>query len=222
MKLYYATGTCSLAVHIALSEARLPYTLARVDLRTHTLTDGTDYYTINPKGYVPLLELDSGEHLTEVAVILQYLADRAPGTLGPVFGSMERYRVMEWLNFIATEVHKGFAPLWRSDTPDAVKARTLELLGKRFDLLAQVLGERPWLTGERFGIADAYLFAILNWSHMLKVDMIKWPALTQFLDRVRARPQVQTVLEAEHLVKREPAAKSNLSAGAADAATVKA
>src|SRR5882672_5337394 len=126
MKLYYAPGACSLAPHIALQESGLPYDAQRVDLREHKLADGTDYYTINPKGYVPLLELDSGERLSEDAVILQYIADRNPGTLAPAFGSMERYRMMEWLNFIATEVHKALNPLWKPTTPDAYKPIVLE------------------------------------------------------------------------------------------------
>jgi glutathione S-transferase len=164
MKLYYAPAACSLAPHIALSEAGLPHELVRVDLRTHTLPDGTDYRTINPKGYVPVLELDDGTRLTEVAVILQYIADRAPGTLAPAFGSMERYRVMEWLNFIATEVHKGFGPLWKPDTPADYRTRVIATLGTRFDYLAPVLAKQPFLTGDRFGIADAYLYTILNWA----------------------------------------------------------
>ena len=139
MKLYYSPAACSLAPHIALEEAGLPYELVKVDLRTHKLADGTDYYTINPKGYVPLLELDDGERLSEVAVILQYIADRKPGTLAPAYGTMERYRVNEWLNFIATEIHKQFGPLWHAETPDATKAAQRALLAKRFDLLATTL-----------------------------------------------------------------------------------
>ena len=119
MKLYYSPGACSLAPHIALSESGLDYAAVKVDLGKHQLADGTDYYTINPKGYVPLLETDDGTRLAEVAVILQYIADRNPGTLAPAFGSMERYRLMEWLNFIATEIHKQFGPLWDPSTPDA-------------------------------------------------------------------------------------------------------
>lgn len=201
MKLYYAPAACSLAPHIALSEAGLPHELVRVDLRTHTLPDGTDYRTINPKGYVPVLELDDGTRLTEVAVILQYIADRAPGTLAPAFGSMERYRVMEWLNFIATEVHKGFGPLWKPDTPADYRTRVIATLGTRFDYLAPVLAKKPFLTGDRFGIADAYLYTILNWAKILKVDLAGWPALGQFLDRVSARPRVQDALREEHLLK---------------------
>lgn len=133
MKLYYAPGACSMAAHITLNESDVPFTAVRVDLRSHRLPDGTDYYALNPNGYVPLLELDDGERLTEVAVILQYVADRHPGTLAPAFGTLERYRLMEWLNFIATEIHKGLGPLWKPATPDAYRATVLETVGKRFD-----------------------------------------------------------------------------------------
>ena len=201
MKLYYAPAACSLAPHIALSEAGLPYELVRVDLRTHTLPDASDYAAVNPKGYVPVLELDDGTRLTEAAVILQYVADRNPGTLAPAFGSFERYRMMEWLNFIATELHKGFGPLWKPTTPAEYKAVVIETLGKRFDLIAPVLAAQPYLTGERFTIADAYLYTIVNWAGILKVDIAKWPALGQYLARVAARPGVQQALREEHLLK---------------------
>jgi glutathione S-transferase len=201
MKLYYAPGACSLAPHIALSEAGLDYDTVKVDLRKHELADGTDYYTINPKGYVPLLELDDGQRLSEVAVILQYIADRKTGTLAPAFGSLERYRVMEWLNFVATELHKQFGPLWYPDTPDATKDKQRATLAKRFDLLSKTLAKTPYLTGDTFTIADAYLFTILNWSGMLKVDLAPWPALQQFQARVAARPKVHAALVAEGLAK---------------------
>ncbi len=201
MKLYYAPGACSLAAHIALAESGLPYTTERVDLRSHTISGGRDYYGLNPKGYVPLLELDNGERLTEVAVILQYIADRNPGTLAPSFGSIERYRVMEWLNFIATEIHKGLGPLWKPTTPDAYKAIALDNVGVRFDHVAQALGKQPYLTGDRFTIADAYLFTIVNWHNFLKFDLARWPTLVQYQARVVARPGVQTALRAEHLLK---------------------
>jgi len=201
MKLYYSPGACSLAPHIALREAGLPFESSKVDLRSHKLADGTDYYTINPKGYVPLLELDDGQRLSEVGVILQYIADRKPGTLAPAFGSLERYRLMEWLNFIATEIHKQFSPLWYPTTPDAVKAAQVTKLGGRFDLISKTLATQPYLTGDRFTVADAYLFTILNWAPMLKVDLAPWPALTQFQARVAARPAVQEALKAEHLIK---------------------
>ena len=201
MKLYYSPGACSLAPHIALSEAGLSYDAVKVDLRKHTLADGTDYYAINPKGYVPLLELEDGTRLSEVAVILQYIADRKPGTLAPVFGGMDRYRVMEWLNFIATELHKQFGPLWYPTTHETTKEAQRTKLASRFEYLAKTLGTQPYLTGDTFGIADAYLFTILNWAPMLKVDHSPFPALGQFQARVAARPAVHRVLVAEGLVK---------------------
>ena len=201
MKLYYAPGACSLAPHIALCEIGLPHTLERVDLATHKLSDGTDYRTVNPKGSVPTLELDDGARLTENAVVLQYIADRKPGSLAPAFGSLERYRLMEWLNFIATELHKGFGPLWKPNTPAEYKTIVVDALGKRFDFIAPVLAAQPYLTGERFTIADAYLFTILNWAKILKVDLARWPSLGQYLDRVAARPRVQQALRDEHLLK---------------------
>jgi glutathione S-transferase len=201
MKLYYAPGACSLAAHIALQESALPFSLVRVDLRTHKTADGRDYYSVNPKGYVPALELDDGARLTEAAVILQYIADRKPGTLAPAFGSIDRYRLMEWLNFIATELHKGLGPLWKPTTPDAYKATVLQAVGNRFDYVAKALAKGPYLTGASFTIADAYLFTIVNWHNFLKFDIARWPALAQFQARVAARPNVRKALEAEHLLK---------------------
>jgi glutathione S-transferase len=201
MKLYHSPAACSLAPHIALYETGLPFTAAKVDLRTHKLADGTDYYTINPKGYVPLLELDNGERLSEVAVILQYIADRKPGGLAPAFGTMERYRLMEWLNFIATEVHKQYSPLWNPATPDATREAQRAKLATRFDLIAQTLATQPYLTGDAFTVADAYLFTVLNWSHTLKVDLAPWPALREFQARVAARPNVRKAMQAEGLIK---------------------
>jgi glutathione S-transferase len=201
MKLYYSPAACSLAPHIALEEAGFPYDLVKVDLRTHKLADGTDYYTINPKGYVPLLALDNGEQLSEAAVILQYIADRKPGRLAPAYETMERYHVNEWLNFIATEIHKQFGPLWHAETPDATKATQRANLAKRFDLITKTLAKQPYLTGHSFTIADAYLFTIVNWSGPLKVDLTPWPALQQFQARVAARPKVHAALRAEHLVR---------------------
>jgi len=206
MKLYYSPGACSLAPHIALSESGLDYAAVKVDLGKHQLADGTDYYTINPKGYVPLLETDDGTRLAEVAVILQYIADRNPGTLAPAFGSMERYRLMEWLNFIATEIHKQFGPLWDPSTPDATKERQRATLAKRFDYVSKTLSVQLYLTDDRFSIADAYLFTVANWAGMLKIDLSPWPALQQFLARVAARPKVRATLVAEGLAKEEPVA----------------
>ncbi len=201
MKLYYSPAACSLAPHIALEESGLSHELVRVDLRTHKLAGGTDYYTINPKGYVPVLELDSGERLTEAAVILQYIADRKPGVLAPAYGTIERYRLNEWINFIATEIHKQFGPLWHAETPDATKATQRALLGKRFDLIEKTLAKQPYLTGSTFTIADAYLFTVVNWSGTLGVDLTPWPVLREFQARVAARPKVYAAMKAEHLVK---------------------
>jgi len=204
MKLYYAPGACSLAAHIALQESGLRYELERVDLREHKVR-GADFHAINPKGYVPVLELDDGERLTEAAVILQYIADRNPGTLAPPPGTLARYRLMEWLNFIATEIHKGLGPLWRPTTPDAYKATVLAGVGARFDHVVAALGKKPYLTGDAFTIADAYLFTILNWSHGLKVDLAPYPALVAYQDRVRALPSVQRAMTEEGLIKPEQA-----------------
>jgi glutathione S-transferase len=213
MKLYFSPAACSLAPHIALNELGLPYTPVKVDLATHKLPDGTDYYTVNPKGYVPMLEIAPGEQLTEAAVILQYIADRKPGTLAPAFGTMQRYRLMEWLNFIATEVHKQFAPLWYPTTPEATKEAQRKKLAGRFDLLSKTLSKQPYLTGDTFTIADAYLFTVVNWSGTLKVDLSPWPALQQFQARVAARPKVQEAMKAEGL-------KTAASAKASAPATV--
>ena len=201
MKLYYSAGACSLAPHIALEESGLPYTTKRVDLKAHALADGSDYYAINPRGYVPLLELEDGTRLAEAAVILQYIADHKPGTLAPAFGSIERYRLMEWLNFIATELHKQFSPLFSAATPQATQDAQREKIAKRLEHVAKTLADKPYLTGEQFTIADAYLFTMLRWAGPLKVDLAPWPALKQYLERVAARPAVHAVLVAEGLAK---------------------
>ena len=206
MKLYYSPGACSLAPHIALHESGLPFTAIKVDLKSHKLADGTDYYAVNPKGYVPTLELPSGERLTEAAVVLQYIADRKPGELAPAFGTMERYRLMESLNFIATEVHKQFGPLWYPTTPEATKEAQRTKLATRFETLSETLAKQPYLTGDKFTIADAYLFTILRWAGMLKVDLAPFPVLRDFMARVEARPQVQQALKEEGLTK-NPASK---------------
>lgn len=201
MKLYYAPAACSFAPHIALHEAGLSFEPVKVDLRKHKLADGSDYYAINPKGYVPVLELDDGQRLTEVAVILQYIADRKPGTLAPAFGSLERYRLMEWLNFIATEIHKQFGPLWYADTPDATREKQRATLAKRFDHIVAMLGKQPYLMGDNFTVADAYLHTLLNWTGFLKVDLSPWPALQQYQARIAARPAVQEAHRVEHGAK---------------------
>ncbi len=201
MKLYYSPGACSQAPHIVLQELGLPYEGVKVDLAKHTLPDGSDYRAVNPKGYVPTLELDDGTRITEASVIMQYLADQKPGQLAAKFGTMERWKLMEWLAFVSTEVHKGFGPLWNPKTPADVRERTVQALGNRFGLIAETLEKQPYLTGSEFSIADAYLFVVLNWSGMHKVDLSPWPALQQFQARVAARPAVQAALKAEGLLK---------------------
>lgn len=201
MKLYYTPGACSQAPHIAINELGRAIELVKVDLVKHTLPDGSDFRAINPKGYVPLLELDDGTRITEASVILQYLADLEPGKLAPVFGTMARWRLMEWLAFIATEVHKGYSLLWNPATSTEVREGTVQRLGNRFTLIAKTLGQQPYLTGNEFTVADAYLFVILNWSSLLKVDLSPWPALAAFQARVASRPAVQATLRAEGLLK---------------------
>jgi len=201
MKLYLAPGACSLAPHIALEEAGLPHELVKVDLVKHTLADGTDYRSVNPKGYVPFLKLDDGSALSEAGVILQYIADRKPGTIAPVFGTSERWKLMEWLNFIATEIHKAFSPLWNPQTSAELRERSVQGLGNRFSLIEKTLAVQPYLTGQQFTVADAYLFTVVNWSGMLKVDLTPWPALVAFQQRVAARPAVQRAMKSEGLIK---------------------
>jgi glutathione S-transferase len=197
MKLYYAPGACSLAPHIVIQELGLPYTPVKVDLRSHKLADGTDFYSINPHGYVPVLELDDGTRLTEAQVLLQYLADRKPGTLAPVFGGIERYKLMETLGFIASEVHKGFGPLWHPETPEATRAGTIAKLGKRFDEISRTLTQREFIYGNSFSVADAYLYTVGSWSGYLKVDMSKWPAVQQYLARIGERESVRKAKSVE-------------------------
>lgn len=201
MKLYYAPGACSLAPHIAFEEAGLPHELVKVDLVKHTLADGSDYRSVNPKGYVPFLKLDDGSALSEAGVILQYIADRKPGTIAPVFGTPERWKLMEWLNFIATEIHKTYSPLWNPQTSAEVRERNVQALGNRFSLIEKTLAVQPYLTGQQFTVADAYLFTVVSWSGMLKVDLTPWPALVAFQQRVAARPAVQRAMKAEGLIK---------------------
>lgn len=201
MKLYFTPGACSLAPHIAAQELGLALETVKVDLATHKLPDGSDYYKVNPKGYVPLLVLDDGKTLSEANVILQYLADRKPGTLAPKFGTAERWKLMEMLAFLASEVHKGFGPLWNPKSPAEVRAAAVERLGTRFALLSQTLSRQPFLMGDSFTVADAYLFVLLGWTSIHKVDLAPWPALKDYQARVAARPAVQATLKAEGLVK---------------------
>jgi glutathione S-transferase len=202
MKLYYYPGACSLAADIVLREAGLPFELDAVDLASKKTAGGEDYLKVNPKGYVPALRLDDGEVLTEVAAILQYVADRKPDSgLAPAPGSMAHYQLIEWLNFISSEVHKAFGPLWNPQNPDAVKQGARDQLARRFDWLSQVMAGRPFLMGDTCTIADAYLAVVVNWCNLHAIDLGRWPVLRDHLARVFARPAAQAALKAEGLVK---------------------
>jgi glutathione S-transferase len=202
MKLYYSPAACSLAPHIVLQELELPYTALKVDTKARTFEGGGDYSKINGKGYVPAIELDDGQVLTEAAVILQYLADRKPeAALAPATGTTERYRFQEWLNFIATEIHKGFGPLWKPDSTEDEKERTRARLGVRLDWLAAQIGGRDFVAGAHFTAADAYLFTVLNWGQWTGIDLGKWPVLKDYVARIAARPKVREALKVEGLLK---------------------
>ena len=204
MKLYYAPAACSLAVHITAREAGLPLELVKVDLGKHTLDDGTDYYTINPRGYVPALRLDDGTLLTEVAAIVQYLGDLAPASgIVPPAGTMERVHLQEWLTFVSSELHKAFSPwLWHPETAESTKQAVKERLALRFTEMDRLLARQPYLLGERFSAADAYAFTIVNWSHFLKIGLEPYPALAAYMARVAARPQVIAAMRAERLLEK--------------------
>lgn len=203
MQLYYSPGACSLASHITLREAGLPVELKKTDTKTKKLEDGSDYFAVNSKGSVPALRLDDGQVLTEGPAILQYLADLKPESkLAPKAGTLERYRLLEWLNFITSEVHKSFSPLFNPTADAKVKEYTQQNLEKKFDWLDKQLAGKQYLTGDQFTIADAYLFVVANWSNFVGIDLGRWPALKAFLDRVAARPKVQEALAAEGLLKK--------------------
>jgi len=200
MKLYYVPGTCSLAPHIALREAGLDFELDRMDPATRRTANGEDYLKVNPKASVPALRLDNGEVLTEAAVILQYIADQKPDSgLAPAAGRMERYRLMEWLNYISSELHKQLGPFFNPKLPPEWRENQLNVLSARFTILNKRLTNQPYLMGDGFTVADAYLFVVLRWTILFKLDLGKWPALTGFLARVAARPAVQAALQAEGL-----------------------
>ncbi len=199
MKLFYKAGACSLSPHIVLNECGLSYASEAVDLVTKKTETGSDYLAINPKGSVPALLLDDGQILTEGAVIVQFLADRAPEKkLAPPMGSMERYRLMEWLNFIASDLHKTFGPLFNPKVPADAKAVFKDILAARLAAPARVLADKPYLMGDAFSVADAYLFTVLNWAPRVGLELP--PSLAAYLTRVAARPAVQATLVAEGLI----------------------
>ena len=202
MKLYHASGACSLAVHIALRDVGATFDAVPVNLATHTLPDGGDYFAISPRGYVPLLELDDGTRHTEGAALLQYVADLDPtqALIGPV-GSARRLAVTTWLAFVATELHKAFSPwLWHKETADSTREAVKAKLATRFAELDALLATRDFLAGD-YSVADAYAFAIVNWCHFLAVPLTAYPHLTAYLARVAARPKVAEALRAEGLAK---------------------
>lgn len=202
MKLYYAAATCSHAPHIVLREAGLPFTLVRYDMKTGLLEDGRPIADVNPKGYVPVLELDDGRRLSEVAAIVQYVADLAPASkLAPAPGSFDRYRLQEWLHFVGMEIHKIYWPLFHDGTADE-RAHATAKLGRSFDLVAAALAAQPHLMGEVFTVADAYLVTTLNWAKPAGIDLSAWPVLAAYRSRVRERPAVLAALEAEGLLRK--------------------
>lgn len=200
MKLYYSPGACSLGPHVALQEAGIPVELVRVDLATHKTESGEDFYGINPKGYVPALGLDDGSLLTENAAILQYVADQAPEKkLAPPAGTMERYRLQEWIHFISTEIHKPFGPLFSPACTEETRQAQLAQISRRLDFVEKSLEGKQYLLGDTFTVADAYLFAVLNWTRMMGPDLKKWPAVEAYYQRLLSRPSVEAAMTAEGL-----------------------
>ena len=199
MHLYYAPGACSLAPHIVMREAGFPVELKKVDLKAKQF-EGGDYKAVNGKGYVPAVKLDDGSVLTEAPVIMQYLADQKPESgLAPKAGSMDRYRLQEWLNFITSELHKGMGNFFNPALTEEWRKAVTDRLGVRLDWLSKQLEGRKYLMGDKFSVADAYLFVILRWAAPSKFDLGKWPALQEYQKRVAARPKVQEALKAEGL-----------------------
>jgi glutathione S-transferase len=201
-KLYYSPGACSLSPHIALREAGLPFDLVLASTKTKKLADGTDFNTVNSKGYVPLLELDDGQRLSEGPVIVQYIADQAPASqLAPAAGTMARYRLMEWLNFITSELHKGFSPLFNPAMPEEAKSLARAKLVERLTWVNGQLAGKSFLMGDTFSVADAYLFTVAGWAKYVGVDISGLAELGAYLGRVAARPAVQAAMKAEGLTQ---------------------
>lgn len=202
MKLYFSPGACSLSPHIVLQETGLAYDKERVDLKTKKTASGGDFLAVNPKGMVPTLVLDDGNVLTEGPAIVQYLADKAPAAgLAPANGTFQRSKLQEWLNYISTELHKGFSPLFSAVMPEEGKKVAKDNLIKRLDWLNGELGKRDWIAGDKFGVADAYAFTVINWTKFVGLDLATWPNLAAYQQRVGSRPKVQAALKAEGLMK---------------------
>jgi glutathione S-transferase len=201
MKLYYSPGACSLSPHIALREAGLPFTLHKVDLGAKRVDSGEDFHDVNGKGYVPALELDNGDVLTEGPAIVQYIADQEPSAgLAPAAGTLERYKLQEWLSFITSELHKGMGSMFNPAQTPEWKEGVKATLSKRLDWLSRELEGKPYLMGDTFTVADAYLFTVLGWAPHVGFDLSKWPVFEQHAARVRARPKVVEALKAEGLM----------------------
>lgn len=202
MKLYYSPGACSLSPHIALCEAGLTFEAIAAPTKTHQLPDGTDYYTVNPLGYVPFLTLDDGRSLHEGPAIVQYIADQAPAKhLAPANGTYERYKLQEWLNFIGTELHKTFSPLFAPNTPAETKATCLERIQSRLKWVDGELAGKQYLMGDQFTVADGYLFVVTNWAQYVKLDLAPYANLLAYRARVAARPAVVAAMKAEGLIQ---------------------
>ena len=202
MKLYYSPGACSLASHIALREAGLSFEAVKVEGRGQKTAGGEDYSKVTAKGYVPALRLDDGSVLTEGTAILPYVADQNPGSgLAPAAGSMARYRLHEWLGYINSELHSKFGPFFIPKTTDEQKATAKTNLGRRFDFAQSELGNKPFLMGDTFTVADAYLFTVLGWCSFVGIDLSQWPGLKAYHGRIAGRPAVQAALKAEGLIK---------------------
>lgn len=200
LKLYYVPGTCALCPHIVLHEAGVSFTAEKVNPKDKTTESGQDYNAINPKGYVPALVMKNGQLLTEVAVIVQYIADLVPDKkLAPLAGTIERYHLQEWLNFISSEIHKGFSPLFNPRVPEETKIVFKERLAGRLDIAAQALEGNDYLMGKTFTVADAYLYTVLRWSPRMNVDLSPWPVLQAYMERIAARPAVKTAMTEEGL-----------------------
>jgi glutathione S-transferase len=198
MKLYFAPGACSLSPDIVLREAGLNFELEQVDLRTKKTKSGADFLKVNPKGQVPVLVTDDGKTLTEGPAIVQYIADQKPeAKLAPPCGSFDRSRLQEWLNFITSELHKSFSPLFAPNTPEEYKTIVKENLAKRFAVLDAHFADNEYLMGSRFSVADAYAFVVVGWAKPMNIDLTKWKNLTAYLERVAARPKVKEAMKAE-------------------------
>jgi len=202
MKLYYTSGACSLSPHIVALEAGIPLPLEKVDGKAKRTESGDDFWQVNPKGYVPALRLDDGELLTEGPAIVQYLADLKPESgLAPANGTLARYRLQEMLGYINSELHKSYSPLFKPDTPESTRAERKDYLLRRYQLIEDALSKQPWLLGDHFTAADAYLFTVTNWARHVDLDLSGFPALMAFQKRVAERPAVQKAMQEEGLIK---------------------